>query len=217
MIVKNKVSKLPSVWVMFATLLGITILLFAAQRPSSLAREHFPESEPLSASHDLGGFSLPFRFEEHENSTFISRNQTHSVLLKRDRIEIGLAPVEGQGSKVADQRKFEIRDSRFEIDLQSGIRNTESDSEAKTRPQIPDPIPGGETAPSQASNIFMTFIDSSPAATLSGVDQRSFRTNYLLGNDPKNWQTQIASYSQVKYVGLYPGIDLVFYLSLIHI
>jgi hypothetical protein len=40
---------------------------------------------------------------------------------------------------------------------------------------------------------------------LSGV------VNYYLGNDPKNWLTGIKTYGRVRYAGVYPGVDLVYY------
>ena len=35
--------------------------------------------------------------------------------------------------------------------------------------------------------------------------------NYLLGNDPREWRTQVPTYGQVRYDGVYPGVDLVYY------
>src|SRR5258708_5089069 len=37
------------------------------------------------------------------------------------------------------------------------------------------------------------------------------RVNYFVGNDPKKWRTDVPAYSRVKYNGLYPGVDLIFY------
>ena len=36
-------------------------------------------------------------------------------------------------------------------------------------------------------------------------------SNYLLGNDPSQWHTSVPNYGGVKYQGVYPGIDLVYY------
>ncbi len=36
-------------------------------------------------------------------------------------------------------------------------------------------------------------------------------TNYFIGNDPAKWRTNVAGYAKVKYEGVYPGIDLVYY------
>ena len=36
-------------------------------------------------------------------------------------------------------------------------------------------------------------------------------SNYLIGNDPSRWHTEIPHYSRIEYRGLYPGVDLVYY------
>ena len=37
------------------------------------------------------------------------------------------------------------------------------------------------------------------------------RTHYLIGSDPSKWVTNVAHYQRVRYRGVYPGIDLVYY------
>jgi hypothetical protein len=37
------------------------------------------------------------------------------------------------------------------------------------------------------------------------------RVNYFIGNDPAQWRTNIATYNKVRYPGVYPGIDLIYY------
>ncbi len=37
------------------------------------------------------------------------------------------------------------------------------------------------------------------------------RVNYLIGNDPSKWRTDVATYGRVRYDGVYPGVDLVYY------
>src|SRR5207237_7942977 len=46
---------------------------------------------------------------------------------------------------------------------------------------------------------------------VNGTGRLPGRMNYFLGNDPKKWHTDVPSYARVKYEGVYPGIDLVFY------
>jgi hypothetical protein len=43
-----------------------------------------------------------------------------------------------------------------------------------------------------------------------GLDLLSTRSNYLLGDDPSRWHTGVPHYGQVRYSGVYPGIDLVY-------
>lgn len=35
--------------------------------------------------------------------------------------------------------------------------------------------------------------------------------SYFLGNDPEKWRTHIATYRRIRYVSVYPGVDLVLY------
>ncbi len=35
--------------------------------------------------------------------------------------------------------------------------------------------------------------------------------NYFIGNDPKKWYSNVPTYAKVKYTGVYPGVDLIFY------
>jgi hypothetical protein len=49
------------------------------------------------------------------------------------------------------------------------------------------------------------------APHISGEAELPGRSHYLLGNDPSQWRTGIPIYGEVRYQGVYPGIDLVFY------
>ena len=60
-------------------------------------------------------------------------------------------------------------------------------------------------------SVRMTFVSASPQCGLTGAGQLDGRVNYLLGNDPAKWRTQVAVFGQVKTESLYPGIDLVYY------
>lgn len=50
-----------------------------------------------------------------------------------------------------------------------------------------------------------------PATRIIGAGQLKGRTNYLIGNDPENWVTDIPTYSRVEYAEVYPGISLAYY------
>jgi hypothetical protein len=50
-----------------------------------------------------------------------------------------------------------------------------------------------------------------PQTQIAGTDPLPGKVNYFIGNDPKKWHTDVPTYAKVKYAGVYPGIDLVFY------
>ena len=57
----------------------------------------------------------------------------------------------------------------------------------------------------------MRLEGANPAAQIAGADLLPGKVNYFIGNDPKDWRTDVPSYAGVKYAGIYPGVDLMFY------
>jgi hypothetical protein len=43
-----------------------------------------------------------------------------------------------------------------------------------------------------------------------GESPQPTRSNYFLGNDPRQWHTGVPNYARVRYQGIYPGVDLVY-------
>jgi len=58
------------------------------------------------------------------------------------------------------------------------------------------------------------FVGCSQAASVGGEELLEGRTNYYPGNDPKGWITGIPQFGQVRFQGIYPGVDLVWHASL---
>lgn len=52
-----------------------------------------------------------------------------------------------------------------------------------------------------------TRSDVSPV----GADQLEGKVNYFLGNDPASWVADVPTFAKVRYEGIYPGVDLVYY------
>jgi len=46
---------------------------------------------------------------------------------------------------------------------------------------------------------------------VTGLDELPGKSNYFIGNDPKKWRTNVPTYARVKYHGVYPGVDVIFY------
>ena len=66
--------------------------------------------------------------------------------------------------------------------------------------------------PVSPSTIQLQF-DNVGETQLEGDGLLPGTANYFRGNDPKQWITNIPTYSRVRYRNIYPGIDLVFYTS----
>lgn len=61
-----------------------------------------------------------------------------------------------------------------------------------------------------AAALRMNIAGGNPAAKISGLEPLPGRNNYFIGNDPRQWHTNIPTYTAVKYHGVYPGIDLIY-------
>jgi len=62
-----------------------------------------------------------------------------------------------------------------------------------------------------AALVRLKLVGGNRGANPGGEDELPGKSNYFIGNDPKKWRTNVAQYARVKYEGVYPGIDLVYY------
>lgn len=65
--------------------------------------------------------------------------------------------------------------------------------------------PSRKLAPT--GQIGITLQGSNPHATITGLEELPGKINYLIGNAPDRWSTDILTYANVKYQNLYPQID----------
>jgi hypothetical protein len=63
----------------------------------------------------------------------------------------------------------------------------------------------------KTSVLRMHFDGANPAAEIAATKQLPGKTNYFIGNDPNKWHTDVPSYEAVRYQGIYPGVDMLFY------
>jgi len=99
-----------------------------------------------------------------------------------------------------------------------------------TAPQFPDrfPLLKGSTkspfappslsrqedfhAPADQHDVIrLQLLGASTRADVTGVDELPGKSNYYVGTDPRQWRTGIPNYADVRYHGVYPGIDLDYY------
>ncbi len=69
----------------------------------------------------------------------------------------------------------------------------------------------GSHPSSRSSVIRMTLAGANARARVYGLDELTGKANYLIGNDPRKWKTNVPIYAKVKYHNIYPGTDLVYY------
>jgi beta-propeller repeat-containing protein/centrosomal CEP192-like protein len=57
----------------------------------------------------------------------------------------------------------------------------------------------------------MRLVRANAAARISGVDMLPGKSNYFVGDNPGRWRSNIPTYAKVRYLDIYPGVDLVSY------
>ncbi len=61
------------------------------------------------------------------------------------------------------------------------------------------------------ATLALKLIGSQPDSMVEGLEPLPGASNYLIGDDPRGWRTNIPNYSRVHYREVYPGVNLVYY------
>lgn len=73
-------------------------------------------------------------------------------------------------------------------------------------------LSSGETVVTRNGSLLRTRLTGvSPSARVAGEVPQHSTTNYFIGKDPAQWRTSVPNFARVRYSGVYPGIDLVYY------
>jgi|GEM_PF-1396889 len=65
-----------------------------------------------------------------------------------------------------------------------------------------------ETFQPKAVNIKLSFLDANPHPRVEPFDRLDTKVSYFIGNDPDQWRPDVPVWGGVRYVDLYPGVDL---------
>ncbi len=65
-----------------------------------------------------------------------------------------------------------------------------------------------DLAPRRGANIKLSFVGANPHPRIETFDRLDTTVSYFYGNDPEQWRPDVPVWGGVRYVELYPGIDL---------
>jgi hypothetical protein len=63
----------------------------------------------------------------------------------------------------------------------------------------------------ETSVVRMELAGALEGLRVDGAEPLPGKTNYFIGKDPAKWRSNVPTYAKVKYSGVYPGVDLVYY------
>jgi hypothetical protein len=69
----------------------------------------------------------------------------------------------------------------------------------------------GASQPESNVALRLELVGAARKSDIVALNPLAGRSNYFTGSDPAGWHTDVPQYERVKYVNLYPGIDLVLY------
>lgn len=65
-----------------------------------------------------------------------------------------------------------------------------------------------EEMPSRGVNLRLSYTGANPHARMEGLNPQKTVVSYFLGNDPDKWRPNVPVWGGVRYVDIYPGVDL---------
>jgi hypothetical protein len=113
---------------------------------------------------------------------------------------------EPNAGQAGQQVKFLARGSDYGLFLTGKEAVLALTKGAKSHPGIRE-----GNKPTQGDIIRMGLVGAQPSIYVTGQDPLPGVVNYIRGNDPSAWRTNVPTYGKVEYAGVYPGVDLVYY------
>jgi hypothetical protein len=111
--------------------------------------------------------------------------------------------------------KFLAHGSAYTVFLTDGEATFRLNSPSKAQTSLPARgVPSAAHAQPEKKRdavVRLALAQSNPRAEVEGMEIQPGRSNYLIGNDPAQWHRNVPHFARVKYRGVYPGIDLVYY------
>jgi len=67
--------------------------------------------------------------------------------------------------------------------------------------------------PAPAPVVRLQLIGANASPKMRALEELPGKVNYLRGNDPQKWQTNVPTYAKVQYSDIYPGVDLIYHAN----
>ena len=187
------------------------------------------QAGPQAQARILEGYGkLPLSFEANHGQAdarvkFLSRTGGYTLFLTGDE-----AVLAWSGKKTKETSAQRLKPSSLagpsgtaeppaqDLRFVSGYRFSDTASPGKPDApsgagQRPSTLSADPEVPAAGGVLRMKLRNANPAAKVTGEDELAGTSNYFIGNDPAKWRTKVPTYAKVKYEGIYPGIDLVYY------
>jgi hypothetical protein len=160
---------------------------------------------------------LPLSFEANQGQTdprakFISRGRGYTLFLTGDEAVLSLrSQKSGVRSQESGSRSSKLEIGNWRLPSRNSMGNSLLPPPDSILPLSEPRVASHESQVPSSSVLRMKLAGANPAVQVTGLDGLPGKSNYFIGNDPKKWRTNVPTYAKVRYEGVYPGIDLVYY------
>jgi hypothetical protein len=136
-------------------------------------------------------------------------SRADTIARKRVRNAYGQLPLsfELNRGQTAPEVQFLARASGYTLFL------TSQEAVLSLRQSVPPTSPHlARASPAAATAVVMRMklLGANATSSSHGEEELPARSHYLIGNDPKQWRTDIVHYQKVRYEDVYPAVDLVY-------
>lgn len=178
------------------------VLLVSAILPLSVTNYYPQEEGNPKPDLDVGKVTLSFEPNEGQASApvrFIARAPGSTIYFSASGVAIDVKSVAAdQGvSTDATEKAPRSKLAAFEATVSGASSRPDETSLASPANLL-----------TSSTTVRMQFIGSNPAPEMANGDLLPGKVNYLMGNDPRQWHSNLPTYAGVVYRDLYPGIDL---------
>lgn len=165
---------------------AIAIAAFTLVTAISLAAQAAAGVSPTTARISSAYGKLPISFEINQGQTdhsvqFLARGSGYSLFLTPCEAVLALHSARRKSARTSTNPGPDVRST---VDAQTSY---------------------------STSTVRVRLIGANISAGVAGLEPLPGKSNYLIGNDPAKWHTDIPTYAKVRYSGIYPGIDLIYY------
>jgi hypothetical protein len=187
-----KPSKLSSLLSIMISLIAVVALAREEQSPKRLAHERVP---PLEGSLQNAGFDAPIAFEPNRGQApaevkYLARAASYELFITNNEVVIvTLVP-----SRRQPPRDRPVPHSPTAFGGRSFSRRTMSNSL--------------KLSDFHSEVVRLTLKPGAKTPLFDTAEPLSGRVNYLVGNDPRNWNTHIPLYGRLIERNVWPGIDI---------
>lgn len=160
----------------------------------------------------FGGIPLSFELNQgqtHASVKFLTRAAGHAVFFTHGETVMVLRNPKHKSSHQDDKPLASLEKSGARA---SATRAPTAQGAAQNIDSLTAVSESGSVKPEpESATLRMKLMGAQSMPKMEGLEPLITKSNYLIGNDPAKWITNVPHYAKIKYHDVYPGIDQIFY------